>query len=413
MARNISGYASAIQTDTKKIADAVNMDAFHRNRVSNPGQRLDVEFIYDKQPYFFDELTSNGSVTHNANTRQLNFALSDANNGSYAEMRSHPTIYTPGCSHHAFITGVLDLANIGGGTCELFLRSSISGSAVDLMTKSQSSWLNFSSQTSVWNTSFIFSVDFQSLKVGTIRYYIIHHGTPVLLWEEHNDFTRASGYWQLPSLPVSYKLYTTGGFTYMEMAYGDANNAVGIRYKISANASATMAAICCTVSSEGGDPIREIRGIPRSIDRGVTAKTVSTTIVPIISIRPRATFNSITNLGIAIPKEFHLQTDNDIRYVIIHNATTLTGASWTNVDTNGSAMEYDVSATVVAGGNNVHSGYLVGGTGSAHNDETGILGKLILWRRQDSITGTLTIAGVRTGASDAAVLCGFTWDEMR
>jgi hypothetical protein len=43
----------------------VGVDAFGRQRVSDTGQRLDVEFLYDKQRNFFDEITSNGTVTFN------------------------------------------------------------------------------------------------------------------------------------------------------------------------------------------------------------------------------------------------------------------------------------------------------------------------------------------------------------
>ena len=67
--------------------DPVSQDAFGRKRVSGTGQRLDVEFLYDKQIEYFDEQLNNGTATHNGNPRDVTLALSDGNNGSYAKNR--------------------------------------------------------------------------------------------------------------------------------------------------------------------------------------------------------------------------------------------------------------------------------------------------------------------------------------
>ena len=40
----------------------INMDAFERNRVSNPSTVFDVKFEYDKQPLLFNELTAGGGA---------------------------------------------------------------------------------------------------------------------------------------------------------------------------------------------------------------------------------------------------------------------------------------------------------------------------------------------------------------
>jgi hypothetical protein len=394
-------------------------DAFGRLRISSTGQRLDVEFIYDKQKDFFDEITNNGTVTHNANTRDLTLSLSDANDDTRAKMASHPVPYTPGNSQLIEMTGVLDLANIGGGTAEIFLRSSISGSPVDT-TISQSEWLTFADSSSLnWNFAHIFTIDFQSLKTGSIKFYISENGVARKVGEITSDNVRDSGYWQLPNLPIYYDLYNSGGNTYMELGYGDANNAVGFRYIISANASATMKAICCTVKSEGGINLTQIPGLSRSIDTAVTPVTVSTSLVPIISIRPAATYKSLPNLGIAIPKTVTVQTDEAIKFVLIHD-TVLTGASWTAVNANESMMEYDVSASALSGGHDNLVEYIYATTSGPQSARfsaakgAGLLGKTVLWdRKHDSVTGHYTLAAIRTGASDASVFAGINWEEIR
>lgn len=402
-------------TRSISFADTASLDAFGRLRTSGIGERLDVEFIYNKQPDFFDEVTTNGTVTHNANTRDLTLSLSDANDGSEARMQSHPVPYTPGDSQLVELTGVLDDAAIGGGTAELFLRTSISGSVTETVVP-QSQW--FSLRTGIdWTDSHIFRLDFQSLKVGRIRYSFVAGGQDELVYEIANDNLRDSGYWQLASLQEYYRLYTTGGETFAEIGYGDDANGIGFRYKMSANASATMRAICCTVKSEGGQGLRDIPGIPRSANMGVTAKTVSTTRVPVFSIRTRSTFNSLPNLGLIIPKGISVQATEAIRIDVISGGT-LTGASFANVSTNGSIAEVDTAATVIANGEVISSRYLYATSSGPASAQfvaaaESLLGKAVLWDRQSSETGILTIAAVRTGGSDASVLASMDWEEIR
>lgn len=395
----------------------LNYDAFGRLRTSGTGQRLDVEFLYNKQDDYFDELTNNGTVTHNAGGRDVTLSLGDANNGSYAKMQSYPVPYTPGNSQLIEMTGVMDLANIGGGTFEVFRRTNTSGTPTEEEVIPQSQWTAMNDASGLRpNMAHIFVIDFQSLKVGRIRFGIAQHGD--LHWVTHMDADnrRNVGYWQLANGPVYYHLYTAGGITYMEMGYGNSNNAVGFRYRITANASATMKAICCTVKSEGGLSLYEMPGLPRACDTNTTARTVSTTLLPIISIRPKATFNSLENLILAIPKAYTINTSQPIHYHLLHDATLNAGTvSWADVDTADSMMEFDVSATSLTGGHKIASGYMgTAGTATTRTGQgSGLLGKTLLWDRQNAVTGILTLAAVRTTASDATCYAGLEWEELR
>lgn len=399
-------------TGEAKIVDVptAGRDAFGRLRISDTGNRLDAEFIYDKHPDLFDERTNNGTVTHNVNTRDLTLSISDANNGTYSEMRSHPVPYTPGNSQLIDMTGVLDLADIGGGTAEVFLRSKISGTVTDLVTATQANWNNPVSDVD-WSLSHIFQIDFQSLKVGRVRFSMNRSGECVCVHQIVNDNLRNSGYWQSPTLPVYWKVYNDATYTYMELGYGDENNAVGFRYKISANASATMKAICATVKSESGLDLRNMQGVPYAIDRGVTAKTVSTSIVPLLSIRPRSTYQSLDNLVISLPKSISVTMDNPIKLIVLHDAV-LTGASWANVDTSNSSMEYDVSATTYTGGHIIYSEY-VSTTKNTFSSGNSLLGRTVMWNRKNGDTGIITIAAVRTSGTDASCLASINWEEIK
>ena len=387
--------------------DSANFDAFSRLRTSETGNRLDVEFHYNKQPDYFDEITSSGTVTFNGNSKDLTLSLSNANDGSHATMRSHPVPYTPGNSQLVDITGVLDLAAIGTGSAELFLRSKVTGSVVDEAIP-QEDWTNASTGVD-WAQSHILMMDFQSLKVGRIRFLLNQNGLPVYLGEINNDNERNTGFWQLASLQAYWRIYNDATNTYMEMGYGDENNAIGIRYTIAANASATMKAICCTVKSEGGKRLSDMTGLPRCADNGVTKITVSTTLIPLLSIRPQSTYETYDNLVISLLKGFAIETDNPIRLVVFHNAT-LTNESWVSVTD--SCMEYDVSATAITGGHGITADYI----STAKNTESsgqGLLGKTVIWNRKGSETGIISIAAVKTGATDASCLAALRWEELR
>lgn len=384
-------------------------DAFGRLRTSNTGQRLDVEFIYDKQPAFMDEVTNSGTVTFNTNSRDLTLALANATAGSFATMRSHPVPYTPGNSQLIDMTGVLDFSGIGGGVAQTFLRSSVTGSVVETVTD-QASWSEETVPGIDWSTSHIFAIDFQSLKVGTIRYYLVRDGVPTVVHVQHNDGLYGTGYWQLPSLPVYWRIYNDATYTYMELGYGDEANAVGFRYRISANAAATMKAICCTVKSEGGDSLRVLGGVPFATNMAATAKTVSTTRIPLISIRSKALFNAVPNLGILLPKSFGLQASHSVRVDLIFNGT-LTGASWADVDPLSTA-EVDTTASAVAGGQLVLSDYVAAAKDVAGAGQ-GILGREVIWDRLGSPSGILTVAAIRTSGTDASCLASMGWEEIR
>lgn len=390
--------------------DTFSTDAFGRQRVSNTGQRFDVEFIYDKQVDIMDEYTvGDATVTHDANARDLTLAVGSDTDGDIASMDSYPIPYTAGNSQLIDITGVLDYANLGNGNAELFFRTKISGTVVTT-TYDQSTWENCTTGIN-WNYSHILAMDFQSLKVGRIRFFLVQNGAPVKLLEITNDNKRNTGYWQLPSLPVSWSIYNDDTYTYMEMGYGDSENGIGIRYKVAKNASATMKAICATVKSEGGADLVDLPGFSRAVDTGVTAKTVSTTLIPILSIRADATYKTLTNHSLVVPTELYGSTNNPIRFVLIQGGS-LTGASWTDVDTSDSSVEYDVTASAISGGVVLGAEYFSTTKNTSASGKS-LLDRALLWYRTQTDQNILTIAAVKTGATNASVLAGFKWKEIR
>jgi len=390
--------------------DSGAVDAFGRFRVSGTGNRLDVEFNYDKQPEIVDEVKAGaGTATHVANSRSVTLANGGTATGDYVGLYTYDVPYTPGSSQLIDVTGTLDLAAIGSGTAQLFLRTKVTGSVEETVVD-QADW-----DTPVldvaWTKSQIFAMDFQSLKIGRIRFYMNRGGVGTKVHEITNDNIRNTGYWQLASHPVYWRIYNDATYTYMEVGYGDTDNAIGFRYRIAVNASATMSAICATVKSEGGPALLELPGYPRTVSRGVTKKTVSTTEVPLLSIRPKSTFNSITNKGFAIPTNFSVETNNPIILRVYHNCS-LVSATWADVDTNESFMEYDTTALGFSNGHKIHAEYVASNRNVAAS-VGGILGRVPLWYRRGTERGALTITGTKTGTSDGDTLVSMDWEEIR
>lgn len=393
-----------------KFLDSANLDAFGNLRVSMGGNRFDSEFTFDTLEEVIDEVLSGaGTSSHQTNTRDVILANVATGLTDYAGLHSYPVPYTPGNSQLIALTGVLDYAAIGGGTAQIFLRTKVTGTVAEQVVD-QASW-EFPNNDLDFTLSQIFEMDFQSLKVGRIRYGINRGGVFELVHSIENDNLRNSGYWQTPSQPVYWRIYNDATYSYMEVGYGDTSNAIGFRYRIAKNVGARMKAICGTVKSEGGAELFSMKGYPQSADMAQTTKTVSTTIIPLISIRARTTFQSLDNNAISIPSSMTVQTDNPIRIIVYHDVA-LTGAAWVNVDTDHSVMEYDVTATTFSGGHIIDTEY-VATSKNINAAANTILGKAVLWARKNGQTGIFTIAAIRTTTTNASVLCGIKWQELR
>lgn len=393
--------------DTVTIGGPVT--AFGEVNVAGPGNRWDCEFIYDKQPLIVDEAhTNSGAAAHQANGRDLLLSITDGTD--VAQVRGHYWVpYTPGSGQAIDITASLDTTNIGGGTAYCFLKSTVSGSTVET-TIAQSEWINNSSGID-WADSQIFRMQFQSLKVGSIFFFMVSNGSIKKVAEIHNDNRRATGYWQYANMPVYWKLYTSGGNTIAECGYGDDYNGIGFRYVFAGTqATATMRAICSTVKSEGGLPLFDMPGYPFSASE-TSAVTVSTTEVPIISLQMASTFNSLANRTMAIIESVSIQTDNPVRYIVRYRPS-LTGASFGAVNATYSAMNYDTTASAVSGGVVVFEDF------AATNKNTpasasGLLGRVIMSLGSTATSDIISVSAIRTSGTDASVLAAIKWREIR
>ncbi len=283
-------------------------------------------------------------------------------------------------------------------------------------------WVNIRNTTSTavpvtptgvnWNDSQIFLMDFQSLKVGRIRFGLDMGGTAYKVAEIVNDNEITTGYWQLASQPVYWRQYNTADYTYTEIGYGDEDNAIGFRYRVAVNSTQTMRAICATVKSEGGGDLHDIAGLKFSASNGQTKRTVSTTYVPVLSIQLKATFNTYVTKGIVFPEEFELTTDNAIYYEVRVNPT-LTGAAFASVSAN-SIINSDVTATAVTGGRVIKAGYAApSAAGVRSSAAKGILDKVPLSVSALGVGDILSLCVIRDTTTNASVGAVLNWNEIR
>lgn len=395
-----------------QFSDSLSMSEFGEVRTAQAGNRADVEFTNGKQPLLVDDISSgNGTAVHQSTSRDVLLSVGGAVEADTGGLRLHYDVpYTPGNGQEIDLTGTLDAAGIGGGVAYAFLRSSVTGSEV-VTPIAQSAWTSSTSDVD-WSKSQIFRMSFQSLKTGRIQFSLVRDGLATKVTEITNDNTYTGGYWQYPSLPFYWKIYNTATDTVCEIGYGDDANGIGFRYVYNGiQSTATARAICGTVKSQGGLNIFDVAGIPVSTSSKNTAKTVSTTLIPIFSLRVASTFNSLKNGTLVLPQAFSLQTNNPIRYQILYRPT-LTGAAFAAVDATYSGVESDVTASAVTGGLIVDEDYISSGNNQVIASG-GTLGRLIMSRGYVGVNDILTIAAIRTGSTDAAVYSAAKWREIR
>jgi len=333
-------------------------DAFGRLRVSDPLTLFDSQLQYNGADLLYETVTTGtGATTHNANEASVTLSVVAGGDSSLRQSRQYIR-YKPGKSQYVLLTGVLGSTPTGDlerkmgyfdADNGLFLkqdsnglsfvrRTSTSGSVVEEEV-AQADWSESSFSDLDPTKTILFFIDMEWLGVGQARLGFFQNGAPVTA-----HIFNAS-----PSGDVPY--ITTANLP--------------VRYEISSAATetGTMKQICSAVISEGG--FEDELGIPQSRDNGGSATSISTTETPVLAIRPKATFNSITNRGTIVPESIEVFADVASYYRVYHNASVTTAASWTSQGAN-SIAEYDVSGTAFSstGAELVASGFIAASNAS-------------------------------------------------
>lgn len=311
-------------------------DAFGRQRISDPLTLFDCQLQYEDGSLLFHTITTGGgSTTHNPD--QSSLTLTAPAGGSVIRQSKAYIRYKPGKSQLVKLTGTFgtkptsDLVRRVGYYDDdngIFLqqdqfgvhfirRSKASGVVVEEKV-SQANWNVDTFSLLDLSKAFLMFIDMEWLGVGQARVGFYANGQP----------STAHIFNKTPFLDAPY--------------IGTAN--LPVRYEILSGGveGGTMKQICSAVISEGG--FETELGMPQARDNGGSPSSLTTTISPVIAIRPKLTFKGQPNRGAILPEFVEVFSDTACYYRVYYNANVTTGASWVSQGAN-SLVEYDVSGT--------------------------------------------------------------------
>ena len=386
---------------------------FGEDRVSLPLTLADLINKYEITPTEYSTLTSSvgtPTILHVPDESAIRLTV-DGTSGSFGRLRTNTfyryqsgkgqnikmTLYhgDTGESNQVRRWGYFDEGDglffqLSGSNLGVVERKSTTGSPTELF-YSQSAWnvdpLNGTGPSGITldiTKSQIYEIRFQWLGVGLVDYYINGYRIHTI---PHANLV-SGPYMKTGQLPLSWE----------------------VENNLSSSAG-SMTTVCSSVLSENGEPPPEFSFAAFNS----TPVSVTTTEVPILSIRPKATYNGITNRIITLPKKSVVSTEGArISYRILYNAT-LTGASWASVAST-SGTEFDVSASAFTGGETLFYGFLPNSNDAEGAELEKYFSILARKLRQNAFaTGvdTLTIVARNEAAGSTSVRAALVFTEVR
>lgn len=329
--------------------DSPSIDAFSLWRISSPESLFSVQCQYNEASLVMETgSTGDGSApAHSANDRMVK--LSSAAGSGTSFIQSYQYIpYQPGKSHLVFITGLFD-TGVSGATADvgyfdsangIFVRQNGTGGLqIIRRTSTSGSIVNNAVDQADWNIDpfngngvsgitfdetkvFIMIIDLQFLGMGRVRVGFDVDGKIYYVHEFKNANSLSVPYMQTASLPVG-MLLTTSGTGSVKNCY----------FK------------CASVNSEGGlaeDFAFRFSTPECTVTAGNGART------HLVSVRPKTTFNSITNREtFAVSSVDILVTGNSPVFWELCLGQAISGTTTFNdINTTYSAFEYNNAGTI-------------------------------------------------------------------
>ena len=237
-------------------ADSPSIDAFGKWRVSQPTTLFDSKQVVDSGSFYFDiKTTSGGTVTWNSGSAQSTMIVTSTSGSRAIKQTKRIFVYQPGKSQQIICTGKFGTKvdgikkSIGsfddndgyffqtsGSSFGVVLRKTINGVKSDTFI-SQSTWnldkmngLGPSGNTLDITKAQIYTMDYEWLGVGRVRYGVVQKGVLIYVHEINNYNSLDTVYLRNPNLPIRYEMSTHKNTT----------------------TGSLMTQICSTVISEGG-----------------------------------------------------------------------------------------------------------------------------------------------------------------
>lgn len=349
MAQGYSSYN--IVNSAVSIKDSANLDAFSRLRVSNPQILFSAQMTYDLVPIQYEQITSGtgATITHDTTNRcgLMTFAATPIGGKAYMQTFEYLP-YQPGRSQLIFITfsmlssiaNVTKFAGYSDGTNGIEFQNTgvvnqfvvYSPTTAGNETVAQSSWnldkldgTGASGITLDITKTQILVIDIQALYVGRVRIGFDIGGTVVYAHQFVHSNLIQFPYIQSANLPVR---------------CGMVRNTTG------SGVSTTMRFICAAVISEGGTDDVNNFGYTFATSTSVTASTGG---VQAMTLRPKTTFNGITNrmrVSYIDVEIFNTGTTNQHVLWELLVGQAITGGTWADVNTTYSGIEVNTGATL-------------------------------------------------------------------
>jgi hypothetical protein len=390
-------------------SDTGSIDAFSRLRTSAQETLFSTQCQYSTDPVKMESFNTGTGVapTHSASTRMV--ALSCTAGSGTSGMQSYQySPYEPGKSQFIAITGVLG-TGVAGATVDvgyfdanngvifrqngttnlqLILRTSTGGSVSDSNIVAQSSWnidkldgTGASGITLDVTKSFIMIIDLQFLGMGRVRVGFDINGVIYYVHQFLNANNLAVPYMQSATLPIG-MLITASATATTKTSY----------FK------------CATVQSEGGQ-INNMGLYFSTPEATVTAGNGTRT--HLLSLRPKTTFNSITNREtFAVDSIEMTVTGNAPVYWELCLGQAISGTTTFNdINTTYSGFEYNTAGTLSGSpAIVVASGYVASATNAKESISRAISAQYpITLDRAGAVraNGTLTLVVTGIGANSA------------
>jgi hypothetical protein len=390
-------------------------DAFGRGRTAHPETLFNVSFEYDAQPLLMQTVV-NGSATATKTAGQSSVTLStvDGTTAHGVDFQSKPYMrYEPGKSLLIAQTGIIGAAKanvrsqIGyydanngvffdqNNGIAVTVRTNTSGSPVD-STVAQASWnldkmdgSGASGVTIDFTKGQIFIIDLQWLGSGRVRFGFDVQGIITYCHQVNNANLIILPYMNTACLPLHWAIHNTGA----------------------ASGATTLQANCGTVIAEGGND--SPAALTFGVGNAALVASISTTRTALLTIRPKTTFNSITNRSKISVLEVDLYNNDGTTggyWELVYNGTLGGSPSYNSADAN-SGVEFDVAGTTCTGGTVIAAGVCQ----PAHSSTTQVLlSKLpITLDAAGSIQDLLTLCLRAYSSSISGATGAFRWKEER
>jgi hypothetical protein len=447
----LGSFSGTVTVDSSELANAISaspitldaslMDAFGRQKVSNPFTLLDNKFLTSDEFEQWANLTV-GNATTNFMAPHVDLDVFEDGDKAIRQSRFYVP-YQPGKGLTAILTGTLETSGgnvtMSGNTISrigLFddendkdpvkdTEASGNGYFFQLDGTSLSvverSFIDGSPQTdtvvpqSMWNVDKfdgsgpsgilldpskrqIFVIELEWLGVGTVVMGLfinrkIHFAH--IFYHANRDDTRA--YISRPTLPVRYELSSTG-------------------------AAGSMTQICSTVVSDGGySPKGSIYIAPSdpSVSTATLEKSLNAKVgpdVPIIALRlkPESKRTTLSLLKVTVAATSGSEFRVSLWRFIAPDSDPLTGASWTSTsDYSGAEYDIDASAITFAGYNavKIEEAFGVNQNDQTFTDLSDKLGTIVFSDIQgNSDVMVVTARGIKGAGVD--VIGSMQWQEL-